>query len=88
MESIEHSILTQLTEKRRKDTEGQIEEILYNHTLSSVEALLRKQTEKGFRKYGVIVEPSRLSSVEWIDHAMEELVDTLVYLQCLKDKLK
>ena len=60
----------------------------YNETLRNVEALLRKQTEKGFKKYGVIVEPDRLKAEEWIDHAMEELVDTLVYLQCLKDRLK
>lgn len=59
----------------------------YNETLRNVEALLRKQTEKGFRKYGVVVEPDRLTDVQWIDHAMEELVDTLVYLQCLKEKL-
>lgn len=59
----------------------------YNETLRNVEALLRKQTEKGFRKYGVIVQPDRLTDVQWIDHAMEELVDTLVYLQCLKEKL-
>jgi hypothetical protein len=59
----------------------------YNETLRNVEALLRKQTEKGFKKYGVIVEPNRLNSVEWIDHAMEEIVDTLVYLQCLKEKM-
>lgn len=59
----------------------------YNETLRNVEALLRKQTEKGFKKYGVIVEPDRLTDVQWIDHAMEELIDTLVYLQCLKEKL-
>jgi hypothetical protein len=59
----------------------------YNETLRNVEALLRKQTEKGFKKYGVIVQPDRLTDVQWIDHAMEELVDTLVYLQCLKEKL-
>lgn len=59
----------------------------YNETLRNVEALLRKQTEKGFRKYGVIVQPDRLTDVQWIDHAMEELVDTLVYLQCLKEKM-
>lgn len=59
----------------------------YNETLRNVEALLRKQTEKGFRKYGVVVEPDRLTDVQWIDHAMEELIDTLVYLQCLKEKL-
>lgn len=59
----------------------------YNETLRNVEALLRKQTEKGFRKYSVVVEPDRLTDVQWIDHAMEELVDTLVYLQCLKEKM-
>ena len=59
----------------------------YNEPLQRIEALLHRQTQKGFKKYGVLVEPDRLDDVEWIDNAMEELIDTLVYLQCLKEKL-
>lgn len=59
----------------------------YNETLQNVEAILRKQTEKGIKKYGHTVDPDNLTAEQWIDHTMEELVDTLVYLQCLKQKL-
>jgi|Laugresu1bdmlbsd_1035121.scaffolds.fasta_scaffold389906_1 hypothetical protein len=62
--------------------------VMGNDSLVKVMQLLYKQTEKGVRKYGHTVQSDKLSHVQWIDHAMEELVDTLVYLQCLKDKLK
>jgi hypothetical protein len=61
--------------------------IEYNDVLLSVEDKLRKQTEKGFKKYGTIVNPDRLPTVEWIDHAQEEIIDLLVYLECLKYKV-
>jgi hypothetical protein len=62
--------------------------VMGNDSLAKVMQLLYKQTEKGVRKYGHTVQADSLSHIQWIDHAMEELVDTLVYLQCLKDKLK
>lgn len=61
--------------------------VMGNKTLVKVMQLLYNQTEKGIKKYGHSVNVDSLSDVQWIDHAMEELVDTLVYLQCLKEKL-
>ena len=58
-----------------------------NKTLVKVMQLLYNQTEKGIKKYGHAVDSDSLSDVQWIDHTMEELIDTLVYLQCLKEKL-
>lgn len=59
-----------------------------NKILSQVKDLLEKQTEKGVKKYGHSVDADELTAEQWIDHASEEIVDLLVYLQCLKEKLK
>ncbi|MCT6924595.1 hypothetical protein [Metasolibacillus sp.] len=61
-------------------------EINSNHVLSQVQELLINQTEKGIEKYGRTVRPSELSTAEWLDHASEEIIDLLVYLQVLKIK--
>ena len=56
--------------------------------LTDVKRLLEKQTLKGLKKYGTTVDPDSLSAEDWIDHASEEIIDTLVYLRCLKERLK
>ena len=56
--------------------------------LTDVKRLLEKQTLKGLKKYGTTVDPNALSAEEWIDHTSEEIIDTLVYLRCLKERLK
>lgn len=61
-------------------------EINNNQVLSQVHELLINQTKKGLEKYGQTVNPNGLSTTEWIDHASEEIVDLLVYLQVLKIK--
>ncbi|WP_107842024.1 hypothetical protein [Metasolibacillus meyeri] len=59
-------------------------EINNNPVLKQVQELLINQTVKGLEKYGQTVNPNGLSTTEWIDHASEEIVDLLVYLQVLK----
>lgn len=85
----EEMILQALAEKTRSELEDKImsDSVMGNKTLVKVMQLLYNQTEKGIKKYGHAVDSDSLSDVEWIDHTMEELVDTLVYLQCLKQKL-
>ena len=61
--------------------------IEYNEVLQAVEEKLRKQTEKGYKKYGTIVQPDALPIVSWIEHEQEEIIDLLVYLECLKYKV-
>ena len=56
--------------------------------LTDVKKILEKQTMKGLKKYGTTVNPSALEATEWIDHACEEIVDTLVYLQSNKQKIR
>lgn len=61
--------------------------IEYNDVLEAVHEKLRTQTEKGFKKYGKLVQPDALPTTEWIEHAQEEIIDLLVYLECLKYKV-
>lgn len=64
-----------------------INQINNNAILSQVLNRLITQTEKGIEKYGESVNPDSLSAVDWIDHAIEESIDHIVYLTCLRQKV-
>lgn len=59
-----------------------------NRVLKEVYDLLTTQTMKGLEKYGHSVNPDEFTTVEWIDHARQEIIDMLVYLTILKLKLQ
>ena len=65
-----------------------MEKVEENVVLNNVQQLLKNQTEKGLKKYGHTVNPDNLDFDSWVNHACEELIDLLVYLQCLKEKHK
>lgn len=51
--------------------------------------LLRKQNEKGLKKYGVTLEANKtLSTIQRIEHLQEELIDGLQYCEHLKASYK
>jgi len=58
-----------------------------NAILTQVLNVLVEQTEKGVKKYGESVNPDSLETIEWLDHAVQEHADAIVYLTCLKQKL-
>lgn len=64
-----------------------IDHINKNAALSQVLDKLIQQTNKGVDKYGTTVNPDDYSTIEWIDHAIEESIDHVVYLTCLKMKI-
>lgn len=64
------------------------DEILSNPVLREVRELLQNQTAKGIAKYGTTVNPKDYTTIEWIEHARQELMDELVYLTVLKQKLE
>lgn len=64
-----------------------INHINKNTILTQVLDKLVTQTNKGVEKYGKTVDPDNYSTVEWIDHAIEESIDHIVYLTCLKEKI-
>jgi len=64
------------------------DEILANPVLREVQSLLELQTAKGLAKYGTTVNPMDYTTIEWIEHARQELMDELVYLTVLKQKME
>lgn len=63
------------------------EEIMANEILRNIQDKFETQTEKGIAKYGHTLRPESLFTTDWINHAQEELIDALVYLECLKSSL-
>jgi len=64
-----------------------INDLKDNPILSSVLDKLLAQTQKGIDKYGNTVQADSLSIGEWINHAQEEIIDLLVYLETVKHKV-
>ena len=54
---------------------------------SIVQAVIRKFQERsdlGQKKYGVTLDRTDLKPLDWIQHAQEELMDGILYLERLK----
>ena len=49
---------------------------------------LRAREEQGMSKYGVNTERTDLSTLEWLQHLQEELMDASVYIEKLKNKIE
>lgn len=47
----------------------------------SVAQKILKRAELGLNKYGVTMERTDLSTVDWINHAQQEAMDLAVYLE-------
>jgi hypothetical protein len=57
---------------------------------SVVKAVIAKFLERsaiGKKKYGTDLDRKDLSRVQWINHAQEELMDGILYLEKLKQEL-
>lgn len=57
--------------------------IVYN-----VASRMKERQNVGLRKYGVTMDRKDLSAIEWINHAQEEIMDLLLYLEKLKSEIK
>jgi hypothetical protein len=58
---------------------------------SIVESVIRQFKERsdvGIQKYGVTLDRNDLSTLEWINHAQQEAMDFVLYLEKLKHELK
>jgi len=44
---------------------------------------IQKRAEFGLKKYGVSLERTDLSTLEWLNHAQEEAMDSAGYLEVL-----
>jgi len=56
--------------------------------VESVKEKFDKRSQLGIKKYGTTLERDDLNTEDWIEHAIEESMDFILYLTVLKDKLK
>lgn len=61
--------------------------IIANPILRAVQDVLDNQVAKGHAKYGTTVNPADYTTQQWINHASEEAMDFVVYLQTLAMKV-
>lgn len=58
---------------------------------SIVQAVIRKfqeRSELGIKKYGITLDRTDLKPLDWIQHAQDELMDGILYLERLKKEIK
>ena len=48
----------------------------------------KERSDEGIKKYGVTMARKDLSSLEWLIHLQEELMDAILYAEKLKKELK
>ena len=59
-----------------------------DRNVENVITQLRDREEEGLLKYGVNTERKDLSTLEWLQHLQEELMDATVYIEKLKSEMK
>ena len=63
-------------------TQGQVDTIV-----DSVIVRFKERSIKGIKKYNNTMDRDDLSVTDWIDHAIEEQMDNILYLTKLKKEL-
>jgi len=59
-----------------------------DRNVENVVEQLRWRAEKGLQKYGVTTERKDLSTIEWLQHLQEELINASIYREKLKSEKK
>jgi hypothetical protein len=60
----------------------------YDSIVTAVIEKFQQRAEVGQKKYGTTLDRSDLSVLDWIQHAQEEHMDAILYLEKLKTELK
>jgi histidinol dehydrogenase len=71
--------------QRMKDKEKRK---IMDKNVENVIKQLRDREEEGLRKYGVSTERTDLTTLQWLQHLQEELMDASVYIEKLKNEMK
>lgn len=56
--------------------------------VSMVIAQFRSRSKKGIKKYNTTLAENNLSLIEWLEHAKEEAMDQVLYLERAIDEIK
>ena len=59
-----------------------------DENVENVITQLREREQRGLSKYVVNTERTDLSTIEWLQHLQEELMDVTVYIEKLKKELR
>ena len=59
-----------------------------DNNVKNVIVQLRSREEQGLLKYGVNTERTDLSTLQWLQHLQEELMDASVYIEKLKSEMQ
>lgn len=60
----------------------------YDSVVTAVISAFQKRAEIGLKKYGTTLDRTDLSILEWIQHAQEEHMDAILYLEKLKQEFQ
>jgi len=63
-------------------------EMKRDRIVESVVEKFRSRSEVGIRKYGTTLDRNDLSLEQWLDHAIEEQMDSILYLTKIKEEFK
>ena len=77
---------TSVVIQKQKDT--LTNKINMDENVENVITQLREREQRGLSKYGVNTERTDLSTLEWLQHLQEELMDGTVYIEKLKKELR
>ena len=69
-------------------SENELMRIHMDRNVEKVITQLRDREEEGMRKYGVNTERKDLTTLQWLQHLQEELMDASVYIEKLKGEIK
>tara|TARA_B100000809_G_scaffold59433_2_gene55975 strand:+ start:594 stop:779 length:186 start_codon:yes stop_codon:yes gene_type:complete len=61
---------------------------MIDKNVNNVITQLRGRAQKGMSKYKVSTERTDLTTLEWLQHLQEELMDACVYIEKLKHETK
>jgi hypothetical protein len=56
--------------------------------VNSIVTKFISRSDIGIQKYGTTLDRDDLKTVDWIQHAQEELMDAILYLEKLKKEIK
>lgn len=56
----------------------------YDSIVSAVVSAFQKRAEIGQLKYGTTLDRTDLNFLQWVQHAQEELMDAILYLEKMK----
>ena len=75
------AIVQRMKDKERKHN-------TMDKNVENVVRQLRDREEEGLQKYGVNTERKDLTTLQWLQHLQEELMDASVYIEKLKNEIK